>query len=156
MQYSIHALLAVIAIAEIYRIYQTRRTPTKRDHYRNKLEGVKKMIWDLEFKLFKTREIREEIRQTYDGNNARAQVMEAQIKDWPEGKPIEEKGTMEDQLVLIKRDNERFEAQMRNLDVEMEGTKPTNEYPEGVEGIKMQVDNLQELKTMLEDWIKNS
>ena len=58
-------LLAVIALSEIGRLYLTHRKVNKKRYFRQKLEGVERLIYDLEFKAFKTREIREDIRKEY-------------------------------------------------------------------------------------------
>lgn len=147
-------LLLIIAASELTRLYLTHRSTSQKRHFESKRDGVQKMIWDQEFKLFKTREIREEIRQTYEQTKARLAVMDAQLKDWPKDMPIEDKPGMEDQKVRLERDLKRYEEQMKNLDVEMEGSKPTNDFPDGFVGIKMEIDNLIELKGMIEDHIK--
>lgn len=114
------------------------------------------MILDLEFKRFKTAEIREEIRQEYDNSRSRLSILEAQIASQKE-KPTMEKGEiarLDDQKTLLERDIERFKQQMKGLDLEIQGSKPTPEYQDGVQGISQQLDALRELVGMIKDYIK--
>ena len=43
---------------------------------------------------------------------------------------------------------------MKMLDMEIDGAQPSEQYPEGVQGISQQVDGLMELRQMLKDWIR--
>ena len=125
-------------------------------YFQSKIRGVEKMILDLEFKRFKTLEIREEVRQVYDNTQSRLSVLLEQIKKETET-PTLEKGDfarLEDQKVLMERDIERYKKQMDGLDLEVNGSKPTNEYPEGIQGINSQLESLHELKLMLRDYLK--
>jgi hypothetical protein len=147
-------LLAIIAVTEILRLVLTHLPTSKKAHFKQKLEGVQKMVWDLEFKKFKTREVRESIRQEYDFMLARADSFKKQIAEWPKDKDEGERKRLEDQLVLVERDAERLLAQIKSLDIEIEGAKKSNEYPDGVTGIVQNVDSLVELQGMLRDWIR--
>ena len=146
-------LLVIIAAAEILRLILTHKKHTKKDHFKQKLRGVEKMAWDLEFKLFKTREIREGIRKLYSDNKARLLDLDEKLKDWKE-KP-EDKPAAEDRKALLTRDLERMESQLKQLDIEIQGTRPTNEYPEGYPGVSGEIDSMVELKGMLENHIKS-
>lgn len=158
----------------------------KKDYFREKLKSVEKLIWDLEFKRFKTREIREEVRQEYDSQNSKFAVIDTQIKSQlkdptkvcevhnPEkgaeakhkdhGKcvceyidnhmDVNEIERLYDQKTLIKRDIERFLAQIKNLDLETEGSVPTPELQEGYQGIAQQLDALRELQGMLKSYVQ--
>ena len=146
-------MLAVIAVSEVTRLYLTHKKGTKKNHFQQKLDGVKKMIWDLEFKRHKTQEIREGIRVECDALKSRIHGYEEQIKNWPEGGNVDERKRIEDQKVLAERDVKRFEGQMQELDLEVNGSKPTNQYPDGITGVNQQIDSMRELKEMLEGWI---
>lgn len=128
----------------------------KKKHFQRKYRGVEQMIWDLEFKRFKTQEIREEIRQKYDNDKARLSQLLDQIKD--QGlKPTMEAGEiarLDDQRVLMEKGQEDLERQLKGCDLEVQGSPKTNEYPEGIQGLNQQIENLQELKLMVRDWIK--
>lgn len=146
-------LLAIIALAEILRLILTHKKTTKNQHFQQKLDGVEKMIWDLEFKLNKTGMIREDIREEYDNMKSRIATLDEQIKNWPKDKGEGDRKRIEDQKVLAERDANRFEAQMKGLDEEMYGAKPTKENPEGVQGITTQIESLRELISMLKSHI---
>ena len=148
-------LLGIIALSEITRLILTHWPISQKGHFKQKYRGVEKMIWDLGFKIFKTREIREDVRKEYDNSKNRLVIIEEEIKNWPQEKDQGDKARLEDKVILLKRDVERFEAQLKALDLEINGSKPTNEYPDGVQGINHQIDSLQELKIMVKEWIKS-
>jgi len=112
------------------------------------------MIWDLEFKVYKTREIREDIRQEYDFMQSRIETFTTQINSWPKDGNVDERKRVEDQKVLAERDRDRLLAQIKQLDLEIEGAKPSAENPAGHDGIAMQIDSLRELADMLRGWLK--
>lgn len=147
-------LLLIIAISEISRLLLTHWPKNKRGYFKSKIEGVEKMIYDLEFKRFKTKEIREEIRVEYDNMKSRLHTLDEQIKSWPADKEEGDRKKLEDNRIIVERDIDRFEKQIKGLDLEVEGSRPTNDYPDGVEGINDQIDSLQELIGMLKDWIR--
>jgi chromosome segregation ATPase len=154
MIYIAISLLAVVALCELYRTFLGTLPLTKKAHFKRKLEGARTMVWDLQFKVFKTREIREDVRQEYDFVKSRLQSIEKQIQEWPsEGDP-EELARVKDSKELAERDLARFQQQMLQLDLEVEGAKPSVDLPNGYEGITMQIDSLRELEGMLKDWIR--
>lgn len=148
-------LLAIIAFSEITRLVLTHKKSSKRDHFKQKLIGTKKMLWDFEFKLFKTKELREEIRQEYDFMKSRIATLQAQYDGWPEDKDPAEREKIKDQITLAEKDKEKLENQVNGLDLEMYGSKPTNQYPDGVQGITNQIDALREVIGLLKDHIKS-
>ena len=146
----ITGLLAVIAIAELIRVYSTHKKFGKIDHFKHKLDGTRKMIWDLEFKKFKTREIREEIRREYDNKKQALHANEQAVKV---EKDKGEKASLEDKIVILKRDIERHESQLRDIDAQIDGAKPSSDYPEGVMGISEEIDSMRQIEAMLVEWI---
>lgn len=147
-------LLAVIALSEVSRLVLTHRGVSKKEHFRHKLEGTQKMIWDMEFKAFKTREIREDVRKEYDHRIQRIELLKQQIEKFPAEGDQAEKAKLQDQITLCERDRDRFLFQMQQLDAEVNGAKPTAENQDGVVGIVQQIESLRELVGMLKDWIK--
>ena len=130
----------------------------KKVYFKEKLVGVRKMIWDWEFKREKTRMIREEIRVEYDSLKSRLELLESQIKAQKD-KPTMEKGDiarLDDQKVVMTRDMERYKEQMKNLDAEINGSTKTNDFPEGVQGISQTIDSLNELVVMISEYIKRT
>lgn len=154
MNIAIIALLAALVSLDLFRWFQGKRLDSKKAHFKNKLLGTYRLIWDLEFKVFKTKEIREGIRQEYDNMSSRIASLEDQIKNWPSDKDQGEKARLEDQKVIAARDRDRFQHQMASLDAEVHGLKPSNENPNGMVGILEQIDSLRELAGMLKDHIK--
>ena len=125
-------------------------------YFQKKLGGVYKMIADLEFKRFKTLEIREEIRQEYDQNKARMEVLDTQIKQQKE-KPTMEQGEinrLDDKKVLLDIEIKNHLDQMKSLDLDVNGSRSTSDYPDGVQGINQQLDALRELIGMIKNYIK--
>src|SRR3990167_2785446 len=146
------ALLSIIAISEILRLVLTHKPLGKKSYFKQKRKGVLNLILDLEFKRFKTQEIREDIRREYDNKKSRLSVLEERIKVGPQkGEDIGEFKRLEDTKVILERDIGRYEGQMKQLDLEVAGSNPTAEYPDGVQGINQQIDNLRELSEMLKD-----
>jgi len=131
-------------------------TNWKYRHFVNKLRGVERMTEDLIFKRFKTLEIRDQIRQECDNNKARLDSIEQQIKNQKENPTLEEGEIkrLDDTKVILEREIERLTQQMRGLDLDVSGSKPTNEFPDGLEGINHQIDALYELKQMIKAYLK--
>jgi len=136
----------------------------QKKYFKQKLDGIQKMCWDLEFKRFKTQEIREQIRQEYDELKGRLSVLETRIKQQAE-KPTMDKGEiarLDDQKVLLERDIKRKAEGddglqiigMKQLDMQINGLAPSSDYPDGVQGINDQLDALRELGEILKDYIK--
>lgn len=128
----------------------------QKKHFRDKLVGVQKMIWDMEFKKAKTLSIREDIRVEFDNLKSKLSTLETQITSQKD-KPTMEAGDiarLDDQKVLLDRDIERLLGQMKGLDLEVTGSKKTAEYPDGVQGVDQQIDALRELQIMLKEYIK--
>ena len=129
----------------------------KHRHFQKKIKGVKKVILDTEFKREKTRMIREEIRQEYDALRSKLNSIETTIKidneATKENKMEEgEFKRLEDRKVLLENDITRLKAQIDALDVEVSGSKPCPEYPEGADGLTQQIDALRELVVMLKNY----
>lgn len=148
------ALLAVIAVAEVHRTVWGLMPTSKKGFFKAKLKQTRQTIWDLEFKIFKTREIREEIRQQYDQMLSRIDNLKGQIANWPADADPAEKARIADQQALAERDAERFVRQMQMLDAEVDGLKPTVDHPNGQIGISEQVDSVREVSSMITDYVK--
>ena len=123
----------------------------QKKHFKSKLTGVQRMVWDLEFKRFKTREIREEVRQTYDNQKSRQFSLKEQLNNKELKK--EELANIKDEIERLDVQLKRYEEQMKGLDLEVEGSKPTNELPDGHDGINQTLDSLRELQQMIKSYI---
>lgn len=67
--------------------------------------------------------------------------------------PVADIEGLYDQKEILSRDAFRYESQMKQMDLDVAGTRPTSEYPDGMEGINDQIDSLRELKAMLEQYV---
>lgn len=154
------ALLSIIALSEIARLFLTHKKVSKKAHFKNKLEGTKRTLWDFEFKTFKTRELREDIRQEYDFMKSRITTLQQQISQVEakngekRDKWSDEEKHLDDQLELATNDLNRLEDQIKALDLEINGSKATNQYPDGVQGLNSQIDALREVTELIRDYIK--
>ncbi len=128
----------------------------KKKYFKYKMTGVQKMIWDNEFKREKTLMLREEIRQAYDNVCSKLHVFKEKIATFPADKKnwSDESKGIDDQRVLMEKERDSLISQMQGLDVSVRGSKPTNEYPEGVEGIDQVLEGLHELQIMLQEFYK--
>ena len=142
--------IIIIALAQLWRVWQLVRPESKKRHFELKLKGTEKMIWDLEFKVHKTQEVREDIRKEYDFMNSRIEGFTRQLETAKD----EDKPTIEDNITRAPPDRDRLKAQIEQIDVEINGSKKCQQYPDGATGIKHQIDSLRELTTMLKSWIK--
>lgn len=125
-------------------------------YFKRKLQGVAYAILDHEFKRYKTLEIREEIRQVYD--NAKARIALLQNKKEEEAKkglPKEDLAKIDDEILLAETERDRLEKQIKGLDKEVYGAKPTAEEPNGYDGIEQTLESFHELEQMLRDYMKN-
>lgn len=128
----------------------------QKKHFKDKLSGVQKMIWDLQFKKAKTQSIREDIRMEFDNLKGKLNALETQIESQKKTPTMEagDIARLDDNKVLLNRDIERLLGQMKGLDIEISGSKKTEEYPDGIQGIDQQLDALRELQLMLKAYIK--
>lgn len=119
-------------------------TNKKYRFFYKKANDVQYAIWDLDFKLSKTRQIREGVRQDRD-------------------RAIEQKNNLasqENKTEQMKKDLEtyeenvaRYERQMKMLDDEVVGGTPTEHSPDGV-GILERIASYAELREMFKNYLK--
>lgn len=150
---SILILVSIIALVELYRFWLSVKPHTKASHFKGKLEGTRRMRWDLEFKAAKTKQIREDIRKEYDFMKARMASIDNQLATF-KGKK-EDKAKILDDKTRAEADATRLEGQMAALDLEVYGSKPTAQYPDGHNGINQQIESFIELEGMLKNHIKS-
>lgn len=137
----------------------------KRKYFRGKLKGIQKVLWDLDFKKFKTLEIREGLREEYDQMKTKVSMVKDKIKtelEKPTMSPDERK-RLEDEAVLMERDLDRMVnghptdqsiVCLKGLDLAVFGSKPTQDHPHGVQGIDQEIQGLRELQEILKEYIK--
>ena len=131
----------------------------KKRYFKKKLQAVQNAIFDLEFKRFKTLEIREGIRKEYDNLRSRLEVLNTQIEkeSAPKGlreTAIDEFKRLEDQKVILEKDIETKKNQMDNLDAEVNGLAASAENPGGSPGINHQLDAYRELAGMIKEYVR--
>lgn len=117
------------------------------------------MIWDMEFKVHKTLYTREQIRQEYDQSRSRLEILKSTINKTKEKGGLQETNIdefkrLEDEEVRLNAEIERKVAQMKHLDVEIQGSKPNETYPEGHQGINETIEGLRELQEVTKQYIK--
>lgn len=125
-------------------------------YFKVKLNNVIYAIYDHEFKRFKTLEIRDEIRQTYD--NVKAQIALHKEKYEEEKKlgklSAGDLARIDDKRVKFEAERDRLEKQMKGLDREVYGAKPSAKEPNGFDGIEQTLEAYRELVGMLSDYMK--
>ncbi len=62
---------------------------------------------------------------------------------------------LDDEVVRLKRDIERHEVQLKQIDVQIDGSARTDESPDGFEGITQNLDGLRELHGMVKEYISH-
>ena len=125
-------------------------------YFRKKLWGVQCMLWDMDFKRYKTLYVREQIRQEYDNSRSKLEILKTNIaaeKDKPT-LPVDEFKRLEDNEVRLNEEIEKKVAQMKQLDIEINGSPATVELPEGYQGINQTMDGLRELAQVTKKYIK--
>jgi len=125
-------------------------------YFKKKLQNVKYAILDQEFKRFKTLEIREEIRQNYDNIKSRIILLQEQYDKEKEKNelPKEDLEAIKDKITKSEAERDRLEQQIKGLDREVYGAKPTAEEPDGFDGIEQVLESLRELVDMIRDYMK--
>jgi DNA repair ATPase RecN len=120
---------------------------TKKSYFKKKLEGVKKMLWDYEFKKFKLLELREDVRREYDRAIEKADALQKQI---------ENSDNKEETIKVLKEQKEETDkyieykaSQLKTFGQQISGTDPEQEP-----SIQASIDGLHELDKMLRDYIK--
>lgn len=111
----------------------------KKRFFKQKIESVQNMIWDLEFKVAKSKQIREGIRLDRD------QVIQA-IQSLNPEKEVEK-------VKELTERKERYEKQIKMIDDEINGGTPTENSPEGI-GINEKLESLHSLKELYKEYIK--
>lgn len=127
----------------------------KKKYFKKMQKGVRKMIWDMEFKRFKKAMDRETVRQARDMAKSRLIILETRTKNAKEEeKKTDEFKRVEDDLVRTKKEIESYEEQLQAHDLELNGSRKTNQYPDGVDGIAQQLDALRALYALIPRYIK--
>lgn len=62
--------------------------------------------------------------------------------------------TWYDEVERMTVDKDRYEAQMKAMDIDVHGSQKTNEMPDGYDGIDQQLESLRELLGMIKQYIQ--
>lgn len=150
----IQFLLLIIAFCELFRLFSLLKPQNNKDYYKSRRDKVQRDIWELEFKTFQTRQIREDVRKERDRLLSVAATLDEQIKKFPKDGNVDERKRLEDEQVRKERDIERMTEQMKRLDIEINGEKPNVDNPHGGIGLTGQIESLEEVKKMFEDYLE--
>lgn len=139
-------LLSIVAIFSVFYAVNALKPDSKKSFFKREMTRVKKQIWDTEFKIEKTLQIREGIRRDRDGLVDQRHKLEAAFKATPNDKQIEA------DLKEVNDTISRYERQMKMLDNQIQGVPAEGEDP-GENGLNDTIASLSELKMMYEQYI---
>jgi hypothetical protein len=114
-----------------------------------KLYSVQASIWEAEFKITKSRQVREGVRQDRDRTVEIANNLANAVKT---EKDEAKKDELEANALKAKDDIKRYEAQMKMVDDQINGSNG-DESHEPVIGLVEQIKSLVELKAMYKDYM---
>jgi chromosome segregation ATPase len=118
----------------------------QKQHYAEKMEVVQKNIWDFEFKGYKIKEMREDIRSHYDRLTEGVDALKKELEKVHEDSTKKE---LETKKAGLEKDISQLKNQIEGLDMEMNGYNGENGF---VNGVVQQLDALHSLKTMLKEY----
>lgn len=144
----------------MYKIYKWIVSSQYR-YFTRKLKQVGYTIWDMEFKRFKSSEVREEMRQLYDWTKSNTAMLEEKLKTQKEKKdgdptkmPEGDIARIDDEIVRSKVKEEETLKSVKDMDIQIDGAKPSVDYPDGLQGLIQQIEALRELRQMIEQYLK--
>lgn len=118
--------------------------------FNKKVKDVTKSIWELEFKIEKSRQVREGVRQDRDKTMEFIYQTKAHLEGTTD-KELKEK--LQADITLAENNSTRYEAQMKMIDNQINGRPVEGEDP-GEQGIMDTVKSLIELRGMYKDYLK--
>lgn len=124
-------------------------TSYKYRFFYKKLSGVQAAIWENEFKITKSRQLREGIRQDRDHALATVANLDNNIKN---EKNEENLKMLEAEKAKLLDNAKRFEAQMKMVDQQISGVPASGDNP-GENGILDTIKSYAELREMYKDYL---
>lgn len=115
--------------------------------FMKKISDVERSILEYEFKIAKSRQVREGVRQDRDRALESAKRLSVALTGATKDQTID----LEKQIATQEDNAKRFEAQMKMVDDQIQGTKPSESDP-GQQGIIDIIASLTELLTMYKDY----
>lgn len=122
----------------------------KKQFFKDKVKQVTYSIWDSEFKLAKSRQVREGVRQDRDRAVEAINQVDARLLA---EKNKEARKNLEAERALLSDKKTRYEAQLDMIDKQINGFAGSETH-EPVQGILELLASLNELKTMYKDYLK--
>lgn len=119
--------------------------------FKNKIRNVQATIWETEFKISKSRQVREGVRQDRDRAMEALNQIDAQLKGTVIDAARREQG--EKDKVVLTENVKRFEAQMKMVDTQINGAVGS-ETQEAVIGLLEQVKSYVELMSMYKAYLR--
>jgi predicted nucleic acid-binding Zn-ribbon protein len=123
----------------------------KKRLFKKKIKDVQNSIWEFEFKVSKSRQVREGIRQDRDRQLEAAERVAATLKGEEDKAKIE---ALTKELTIFTENAKRFEQQMQMIDDQIQGIPAKDDNP-GQQGINDTLKSLAELREMYKDHIKS-
>lgn len=120
--------------------------------FRRKIRDVTYTIWETEFKISKSRQVREGVRQDRDRAMEGAHQMTAMLQGLTDTSTTQYADTAK-QLEAQTENVRRYEAQMRMIDEQINGISANGENP-GQQGILDMIKGYTELRSMYKDYLK--
>lgn len=117
--------------------------------FKHKIDAVQEAIWEQDFKVSKSKQIREGIREDRERAIEAVQKVTAAIHA---EKDKSEKSALEKEKEAFTDNVKRYEGQMKMIDEQINGVPAKGEDP-GIEGIKDRIKALAELREMYKQYI---
>lgn len=123
--FTTNILLGIIVFTSLVRLYLIQRKTTNKSYFRGKLRTVENNILDMEFKIFKTREVREGVRRDRDDKHMKLEALDLNIEKTAKDGGLSEE-TIKEVLKEVKI-ADAFEAKLTSKAIfkkeEIEGFK---------------------------------
>lgn len=119
--------------------------------FKKKLLNCQEAIWENDFKVAKSRQIREGVRQDRDRIADTIHSLGVQLKTETDKK---KKSQLEESIKAFEDTKKRYEAQMKMVDDEINGV-PASENDPGREGINDRIKAYAELREMYKSYLKS-
>lgn len=163
-------LLFTIALAEGIRLHSLWQKKNEKNYFKNRLEGVDREIWDIEFSRHKTKEIKEQLRVEMTALKSKQEILRQEIKQHEEKKDMAEGDIArlkdQDEVMQVKINKIIYGIGRPKLNDdgsvnEEETAKITRELDMCIKGMDQQlgflnekIDSYHELKQMVKSYIK--
>ena len=122
-------------------------------HFKKQIKRAEEALWVLEFRIYEAKEMREDRRRQRDRAAETVDALELQLK-----KDLKQEA--KDELLKQKEEQQKYKdyvtKQVEGLDIEITGSEKNEEFPQGYQGIKQQMDALRSRIEMYKYHIKHN